>query len=123
MRDVVGLACFASLAGAGAVLTSGCTTTARSGPVDEAVFYSQSDFVIETLVRGQPLRLKVDPGAPWYVLLNASAAKRLGLVGTRSAIFAERKLQRRADLYNAMKTLCLSQQTRGDGGSGPCLIR
>ena len=88
MRDVVSLACFASLTGAGAILTSGCTTTARSGPVDEAVFDSQSDFVVETLVRGQPLRLKVDPGAPWYVLLNASAAKRLGLVGTRSAIFA-----------------------------------
>ena len=40
------------------------------------------------MVRGQPLRLKVDPGAPWYVVLNGSTAKRLGLVGTRSAIFA-----------------------------------
>lgn len=88
MRRVVSLGCLIGLAGAGAVLTSGCATTARSGPGDEAIFDSQSDFVVETLVRGLPVRLKVDPGAPWYVLLNGSAAKRLGLVGTRSATFA-----------------------------------
>jgi hypothetical protein len=88
MRRVVSLVCLAGLVSAG-ILLSGCTTTtARSGPVDEAVFESQSDFVVDTMVRGQPLRLKVDPGAPWYVVLNGSTAKRLGLVGTRSAIFA-----------------------------------
>jgi hypothetical protein len=88
MRNVVSLACLIGLAGAGAILISGCATTTRSGPGDEAVFDSQSNFVVETLVRGQSVRLKVDPGAPWYVLLNGSAAKRLGLVGTRSATFA-----------------------------------
>jgi hypothetical protein len=87
MRRVVSLVCLAGLGSAG-ILLSGCTTTtARSGLV-EAVFDSRSDFVVDTVVRGQPLRLKVDPGAPWYVLLNSSAAKRLGLVGTRSATFA-----------------------------------
>jgi hypothetical protein len=88
MRRVASLACLIGLVSMGAVLTSGCATTARSGPGDEVIFDSQSDFVVETLVRGQPVRLKVDPGAPWYVLLNGSAAKRLGLVGTRSATFA-----------------------------------
>jgi hypothetical protein len=88
MRRVVSLACLITLVSVGAVLTSGCTTTARSGLIDEAIFDSQSEFVVETLVRGQPVRLKVDPGAPWYVLLNGSAAKRIGLVGTRGATFA-----------------------------------
>jgi hypothetical protein len=37
--------------------------------------------------------------------------------------YKKQELERRADLYNAMKTLCISQQTRGDGGGGPCLIR
>jgi len=88
MRRVVSLVSFIAHAGAGAILTTGCTTTANSGSVDEAVFDSQSDYIVETVVRGQMLRLKVDPGAPWYVLLNGSAAKRLGLVGTRGATFA-----------------------------------
>ena len=88
MRRVVSLVCLAGLASAGAILISGCATTSGSGSGDEAVFDSQSDYIIETVVRGQPLRLKVDPGAPWYVLLNGSAAKRLGLVGTRGATFA-----------------------------------
>lgn len=89
MRPTVSHLCLIGLTGAGAILTSGCaTTSARSGPVDEAVFNAQSDFVVDTVVRGQPVRLRVDPGAPWYVLLNASAAKRLGLVGTRGATFA-----------------------------------
>jgi hypothetical protein len=87
MRRVVSPACLVGLVSMGAVLTSGCATTTRFGAIDEAVFDSQSDFVVETLVRGQPVRLKVDPGAPWYVLLNGGAAKRLGLVGTRSATF------------------------------------
>lgn len=37
--------------------------------------------------------------------------------------YKQREIQRRADLYNVMKTLCISQQNRGDGGNGPCLIR
>ncbi len=87
-RRAVSFACVAVLAVAGTVLTSACTTTGRSGAVDEAVFDSRSDFVIEAQARGQTLRLKVDPGAPWYVLLNGSTAKKLGLVGTRSATLA-----------------------------------
>jgi len=87
-RQVLSFACVAGLAG-GSILISGCTTpSASSGSIDEAVFDSQSDFLIEAQVRGQPLRLKVDPSAPWHVLLNGSAAKRLGLVGTRGATLA-----------------------------------
>ena len=37
--------------------------------------------------------------------------------------YKQKEIQRRADLYNVMKTLCISQQNRGDGGNGPCLIR
>jgi hypothetical protein len=88
-RQVMRFVCVASLVGAGTLLVSACATNmGRSGATDEAVFGFENDFVIETQVRGQPLRLKVDPGAPWYVLLNGSAAKRLGLVGTRSATLA-----------------------------------
>jgi hypothetical protein len=88
MRPVVRLFGLIGLASAGTILTSGCATTSSPGSGDEAVFDSQSDYIVETVVRGQPLRLKVDPGAPWYVLLNGSTAKRLGLVGTRGATFA-----------------------------------
>lgn len=37
--------------------------------------------------------------------------------------YKQKEIQRRADLFNSLKTLCISQQTRGDGGNGPCLIR
>jgi hypothetical protein len=49
---------------------------------------SQSDYVVEAQVRGRPLRLKVDPGAPFFVLLNDKTAKGLGLVGTKAATLA-----------------------------------
>lgn len=39
-------------------------------------------------MRGRPLRLKVDPGAPFFVLLNDKTAKQLGLVGTKAATLA-----------------------------------
>jgi hypothetical protein len=37
--------------------------------------------------------------------------------------YKQKEIQRRADLFNSLKTLCLSQQNRGDGGNGACLIR
>lgn len=70
------------------LLTAGCATNRTADAGSEKVFDAQSDFIIDTQVRGRALRLKVDPGAPWYVLLNGSVAKSLGLVGVRSATLA-----------------------------------
>ncbi len=71
-----------------ATTLTGCASTTGSSAVAETQFDASSDFIIDAQVRGHPLRLKVDPGAPWFVLLNGSAAKSLKLVGTRSAKLA-----------------------------------
>jgi hypothetical protein len=68
------------------MLTS-CSTTG-SGAIAESNFDASSDFIVDAQMRGRPLRLKVDPGAPWFVLLNGSVAKSFRLVGTRSATLA-----------------------------------
>ena len=87
-----------------AMTVSGCASTTGSSAVAETQFDASSDFIIDAQVRGQPLRLKVDPGAPWFVLLNGSAAKRLKLVGTRSAKLAvgpmELKGKTRSEKFN-----------------------
>lgn len=75
-------------AAAMAMTLSGCATTGGNSAVAETQFDASSDFIIDAQVRGRPLRLKVDPGAPWFVLLNGSAAKSLKLIGTRSATLA-----------------------------------
>ena len=36
--------------------------------------------------------------------------------------YKQKEIQRRADMYNVIKTLCISLQSRGEG-NGPCLIR
>ena len=46
---------------------------------------AQSQFIVNAQLRGRPVRLKVDPGAPWYVVLNDNVAKSAGLVGLRGA--------------------------------------
>src|SRR3990170_856867 len=81
-RAVLGIA-----AAAMPVMLSGCASTGSSA-VAESNFDASSDFIVDTQLRGRPLRLKVDPGAPWSVLLNGSVAKSLRLVGTRSASMA-----------------------------------
>jgi hypothetical protein len=65
----------------------GCATTSGTGSDAAAVkvFDAQSEFIVMAETKGRPLRLKVDTGAPWFVLLNGSVAKSLRLVGTRSA--------------------------------------
>jgi hypothetical protein len=72
-----------------ALLAGGCATTSRtSTTVNETVLDADSQFIVQVVARGRPLRLKVDPGAPWFVLLNGSVARELRLVGTRSANMA-----------------------------------
>lgn len=68
-------------------MLNGCASTGSSA-IAESNFDAASDFIVDAQVRGRSLRLKVDPGAPWFVLLNGSTAKSLKLVGTRSATLA-----------------------------------
>ena len=73
----------------GALLASGCaTTTNPSAPVNETVLDATSQYVVQAEARGRSLKLKVDPGAPYFVLLNDKVAKELRLVGTKAATLA-----------------------------------
>ena len=73
----------------GALLVSGCaTTTNPSAPVNETVLDATSQYVVQAEARGRSLKLKVDPGAPYFVLLNDKVAKELRLVGTKAATLA-----------------------------------
>ena len=71
------------------MLATGCTTTPTlSTPANETILDQSSDYMVDAQVRGRPLRLKVDPGAPFFVLLNDKVAKELRLVGTKAATLA-----------------------------------
>lgn len=75
--------------GALSLLATGCATTpAPSAPASETALEAQSKYIVEVQVRGRPIRLKVDPGAPFFVLLNDKVAKELRLVGTKAATLA-----------------------------------
>ena len=72
-----------------ALLASGCaTTTNPTAPVNETVLDATSRYVVQAEARGRSLKLKVDPGAPYFVLLNDKVAKELRLVGTKAATLA-----------------------------------
>lgn len=72
-----------------ALFTSGCATTSNpSAPVNETVLDAQSKYIVQAEARGRPLKLRVDPGAPYFVLLNDKVAKELRLVGTKAATLA-----------------------------------
>ncbi|QNP44839.1 hypothetical protein H9L14_08715 [Sphingomonas sediminicola] len=72
-----------------ALLASGCaTTTNPSAPVNETVLDANSQYLVQAEARGRSLKLKVDPGAPYFVLLNDKVAKELRLVGTKAATLA-----------------------------------
>ena len=71
-----GLTGIASLA----LFVSACaTTTTPPATSIETALDSQSDYIVEAQVRSRPIRLKVDPGAPFFVLLNDKVAKELRL--------------------------------------------
>ena len=85
LRSVKG--CLA--AAAALILATGCTTTPTlSTPANETILAPSSDYIVDAQVRGRPIRLKVDPGAPFFVLLNDKVAKELRLVGTKAATLA-----------------------------------
>lgn len=71
------------------MLAVGCATPPTlSTPANETTLEPSSSYIVEAQVRGRPLRLKVDPGAPFFVLLNDKMAKELRLVGTKAATLA-----------------------------------
>jgi hypothetical protein len=80
---------FLAAAAALSMLATGCTTTPTlSTPANETILEPSSNYIVDAQVRGRPLRLKVDPGAPFFVLLNDKVAKELRLVGTKAATLA-----------------------------------
>lgn len=64
-------------------LTS-CATVSDNAAASSTTIDATSDVLVPVEIRGQQLKLRVDPRTPGYVLLNGSAAQRLGL--TRSAM-------------------------------------
>ena len=71
------------------LLTSGCATTSNSSaPFNETVLDAPTKYIVQAEARGRPLKLRVDPGAPYFVLLNDKVAKELKLVGTKAATLA-----------------------------------
>lgn len=88
------------------VFASGCATTgAPSGPVSETVLDADTQFIVEAQARGRPLRLKVDPGAPYFVLLNHDVAKDLRLVGTKAATLAVGPMRLKGSTRNEKFTI------------------
>ena len=75
------LACLALVSS----LAQGCATT--EDPATTLTIDASTDPIINAQVGGRTLRLKLDPGAPAYVLLNRSAAKALQLSGGVPATF------------------------------------
>jgi len=88
------------------LLASGCATTGPSGPPSsEQVLGPSTNYVIDAQARGRPLRLKVDPGAPYYVLLNDRVAKDLRLVSTKAATLAVGPLRIKGKTRNEKLTI------------------
>jgi len=52
---------------------------AASAAAADLVVEARADYVIEALINGQPVRLRVDPETSGYVVLNPEAAARIGL--------------------------------------------
>jgi hypothetical protein len=94
------------VAAAMACMLAGCaTTTPSTAPGSGLSFDSQSNYIVEAQARGRPLRLKVDPGAPFYVLLNDRVAKELHLVSTKSATLAVGPMRLKANTRNEKLTI------------------
>ena len=88
------------------MLTGGCaTTTTSSAPANERILDPASNYIIEAQARGRPLRLKVDPGAPFFVLLNDRVAKDLRLVSTKAATLAVGPMRLKGKTRNEKLTI------------------
>lgn len=88
------------------LLLGGCATTSISTtPVNQTVFDSQSQYIVQAEARGRPLRLKVDPGAPFFIVLNDKVAKDLRLIGTKAATLAVGPMRLKAATRNEKMTI------------------
>ena len=94
-----------AIAGAALFLGGCATTTTSTGPVAQTVFDSKSDYIVQAEARGRPLRLKVDPGAPFFIVLNDKVAKELHLVGTKAATLAVGPMRLKASTRNEKMTI------------------
>ena len=94
-----------AIAGAALFLGGCATTTTSTGPVSQTVFDSKSDYIVQAEARGRPLRLKVDPGAPFFIVLNDKVAKELHLVGTKAATLAVGPMRLKASTRNEKMTI------------------
>ena len=93
-------------AAAALLLLSGCATTGSSTTASsEQILGPASNYVIEAQARGRPLRLRVDPGAPFYVLLNDKVAKDLKLVSTKAATLAVGPMRLKGKTRNEKLTI------------------
>ena len=98
---------FAAILGA-SLFVSGCATTTAStsgAPANQTVFDFQSQYIVQAEARGRPLRLKVDPGAPFFIVLNDKVAKELRLVGTKAATLAVGPMRLKATTRNEKMTI------------------
>ena len=89
-----------------ACLLGGCTTTPSPSPPGSGLSLDpQSRYIVEAQARGRPLKLRVDPGAPYFVLLNDRVAKELQLVSTKSATLAVGPMRLKANTRNEKLTI------------------
>lgn len=89
------------------LLASGCATSGTNSAdrVNETVLDNASSYIIHAQARGHPLRLKVDPGAPFFILLNDKVAKELRLVSTKSAKLAVGPMRLNGNTRNEKLTI------------------
>jgi len=95
----------ASIAAALSCFVAGCATTTSPSPGSELSFDTQSNYIVDAQARGRPLKLRVDPGAPYFVLLNDRIAKELGLVSTKAATLAVGPMRVKANTRNEKFTI------------------
>jgi hypothetical protein len=87
------------------LLASGCATTSFSGSIKETVLDAPGQYLVQAEARGRPLKLKVDPGAPYFILLNDKVAKDLHLVGTKAATLAVGPMRLKGSTRNEKVTI------------------
>ncbi|GAA4743054.1 hypothetical protein GCM10023264_05250 [Sphingomonas daechungensis] len=97
-------------------MVTGCATVPPPpNAVSEFALDSSTNYIVEAQARGRLLRLKVDPGAPYFVLLNDKVAKELRLVSTKSATLAVGPLRLKANTRNEKLTI------RGETSAKPVM--
>lgn len=88
------------------LLAGGCATSSPSSKSSlETVLESHSRYIVQAEARGRALRLKVDPGAPYFILINDRIAKELRFVGTKAATLAVGPMRLKGSTRNEKFTI------------------